>query len=354
MIFVPLPFVVALLLLILLVRMLRTEEWNAPGRRLFLALIAAYALQSVLIGFRWGYDTLAIMPFQAVLAALVAPLSFASFADLTLETPRPLKRQWPHLLPAIGVALSFAFWRDIVGLSLILIFLGYGLSLLWISRSGADGLVASRLDGAFLSHRSLMVTAVALIASALSDVFISLDFDNTGGAHAGRIVALGNVIVLLILGSAAAAAGTSQPEQPATEAAPPPPSQPTEEDGAVAAHLDSLMETRQIYRDPELNLNRIARKLGLPARSVSTAVNRIRGMSVSQYVNEFRIRFACDQLLRTELPVTSVMFEAGFISKSNFNREFLRVTGASPTEYRRREQAGTVASPSRAPAFVSP
>ena len=199
-----------------------------------------------------------------------------------------------------------------------------------------------------------MVTAVALIASALSDVFISLDFDNTGGAHAGRIVALGNVIVLLILGSAAAAAGTSQPEQPATEAAPPPPSLPTEEDGAVAAHLDSLMETRQIYRDPELNLSRIARKLGLPARSVSTAVNRIHGMSVSQYVNEFRIRFACDQLVRTELPVTSVMFEAGFISKSNFNREFLRVTGASPTEYRRREQAGTAASPSRAPAFVSP
>lgn len=114
------------------------------------------------------------------------------------------------------------------------------------------------------------------------------------------------------------------------------------------------METRQIYRGPELNLSRIARKLGLPARSVSTAVNRIHGMSVSQYVNEFRIRFACDQLVRTELPVTSVMFEAGFISKSNFNREFLRVTGASPTEYRRREQAGTVASPSRAPAFVSP
>lgn len=353
MIFVPLPFVVALLLAILLVRMLRTEEWNASGRRLFLALIAAYALQSILIGFRWGYDMLVLMPYQAVLAAIVAPLSFASFADLALEMPRPLARQWPHLLPAIGVALAFAFFRDIVGLSLILIFLGYGLALCWIARNGADGLVASRLDGAFLSHRSLVVTAVALIASALSDVFISFDYDRTGGAHSGQIVALGNVIALLVVGTAAAIAGVSQPDQP-NESAPPPPALPREEDGVVAANLDSLMETKQVYRDPELNLSRIARKLGLPARSVSTAVNRIHGMSVSQYVNEFRIRFASEQLVRTELPVTSVMFEAGFISKSNFNREFLRVTGLSPTEYRRREQAGSASNTSSAPAFVSP
>ena len=35
------------------------------------------------------------------------------------------------------------------------------------------------------------------------------------------------------------------------------------------------------------------------------------------------------------MPVTSVMFESGFQIKSNFNREFLRVTGMSPSEYRR-------------------
>jgi AraC-like DNA-binding protein len=113
------------------------------------------------------------------------------------------------------------------------------------------------------------------------------------------------------------------------------------------------METKQIYRDPELNLNRIARKLGLPARRVSVAVNRIHGMSVSQYVNEFRIRFACDQLAHSDVPVTSVMFEAGFISKSNFNREFLRVTSTSPTEYRRRERAPQLARESALQAFVS-
>jgi AraC-like DNA-binding protein len=37
----------------------------------------------------------------------------------------------------------------------------------------------------------------------------------------------------------------------------------------------------------------------------------------------------------TDEPVTQVMFEAGFQTKSNFNREFLRVTGMSPSDYRR-------------------
>jgi len=47
------------------------------------------------------------------------------------------------------------------------------------------------------------------------------------------------------------------------------------------------------------------------------------------------------------------MFEAGFISKSNFNREFLRVTGISPTEYRRRERSPLPVKENALQAFVS-
>lgn len=352
MIFVPLPFVVAFLLSIVLIRMIRQDGMDSPDRRLFQLLIAAYALQSVLIGVRWGYDVLAVMPFQAVLAAVVAPLTWLSFQRLTLSQPAPLGDQWPHLLPAILVAMLFAFWRDPVSLALILIFLGYGGALLWLARRGPDGLPAARFDGALLSYRSLVTTAAAMILSAISDVFITVDFVRTGGLHAGAIVALGNVIALMILGGAAAIAGGSQPAEMEPAEAPTP--TPTVEDGEVAKALDALMEAREIYRDPELNLNRIARKLSLPARRVSMAVNRIHGISVSQYVNEFRIRSACNQLDGTDLPVTRVMFDSGFISKSNFNREFLRVTGSSPTEYRRRERAPRQPAEGATRVFVSP
>lgn len=354
MIFVPLPFVVALLLFIVLARMLRQERWSAPEKRPFLLLIGIYALQSVLIGVRWGYDVPAIIPAQAILAAIIAALAWVSFRSLTLEGPPSFARMWPHALPAMLVASLLVFWREPMGLVLILIFLGYGAALLWLARRGPDELIASRLDGALLSYRSLLITAAALIVSGFSDIVISLDFDRSGGTHAGAVVALGNVIALLILGGAASIASGGQPADAQSPETPAVPLMPTEEDGAVAASLDALMQSREIYRDPELNLSRIARKMSLPARRVSIAVNRIHGVSVSQYVNEFRIRSACDQLIKTDEPVTRVMFDSGFISKSNFNREFLRVTGTSPTEFRRRGLGSEAPAPAKAPAFVSP
>lgn len=343
MIFIPLPFVVALLLIILLIRMLRLREDSLAEKRPFLLLIAAYALQSVLIGIRWGYDVLELMPVQAVLAALIPALAWVSFQGLAREdAPVSLVRYWPHLLPAALLIVLLGIWREPLSLTLILIFLAYGGALLWLARNGPDGLVSSRLDGALLSYRSLQITGLAVLASAISDVIISFDFAWTGGIHTAGIIAVGNVIALLILGGAAsvASAGRSHEDQ-VEESRPaepvlPTPTVATAEDGAVAALLDELMLSSQIYRDPDLNLGRIARRMKLPARRVSTAVNRIHGMSVSNYVNDFRIRAACDQLLASDDPVTRVMFDSGFVSKSNFNREFLRVTRSSPTEFRRR------------------
>jgi hypothetical protein len=49
-----------------------------------------------------------------------------------------------------------------------------------------------------------------MIASVIADIVISFDFYQTGGAHAGAVVAVGNVISLLALGTAAAVASGSQ------------------------------------------------------------------------------------------------------------------------------------------------
>ncbi len=359
MIFVPLPFVVTLLLVILLVRMVRYGDGLSPEKRPFLILAALYALQSVLIGLRWGYDVIALVPGQAVLAALIAAFAWIGFSNLARETPVSWLRLSPHLLPALLVTVLMAFWREPVGLVITITFAFYGIALFWLARHGPDGLVSSRLDGALLSYRSLLITGFALLASAVADVVISLDFYRTGGAHAGAVVAIGNVISLLALGTAAAVASSSQSAEPAPTPQPPTlvaTSVPTEEDGAIARALDHLMQSRQLYRDAELNLGRIARRMNLPARRVSIAVNRVHGASVSQYVNDFRIRAACEMLATTDEPVTRLMFDCGFISKSNFNREFLRVTGISPSEYRRRNKGNVaVLQPSSEPMlFMSP
>ncbi|MBZ3691094.1 helix-turn-helix domain-containing protein [Phyllobacterium calauticae] len=336
MLFVPLPFVVAVLLVVLLVQMIRRSD-GTDRNPFFLALVSVYALQSVVIGVRWGYDVLEVLPVQAVLAVIIATLAWLSFEGLRSELP-PAQRPWLllHLLPTLAVIGLIAFWPAPVSLAIILVFAGYGLALCRLAWNGPDALGSSRLDGVISAYRALQVTAFAISSSALTDIVISWDFAASGGSHSARIVAIGNVLALLVLGSAATVAGTSRPEERdesvAEEGASP--VLPSAEDTEIAAALDRLMQARELYRDVDLNLNRLARKMGLPARQVSIAVNRVKAMSVSHYVNDYRVREACRLLADTDRAVTGIMFDAGFQTKSNFNREFLRVTGMSPKAWR--------------------
>ncbi|MEJ2677337.1 MAG: AraC family transcriptional regulator [Acidihalobacter sp.] len=338
MIFLPLPFVVTLFLLTLLLRTLSRDEAGERGSRLFQLLILAYALQSVLVGLRWGYAAREVLPFMSVLASIIAPLTWVFFRTLTEESAAIRGRDvWPHLLPAVVLVLMLALWRGPIGPFIILIYLGYGLGLLWLARRGPDALVSSRLDGAVRSHRAMQVTGFALIGSAVTDVLISMDIARNGGVHAGLIVSVADGLVLLALGMGVAVAGTDLAA--ADESAAPDEKSVSgdtrsEEVVNIAVMIDAAMRERGLFRDPELNLGKLSRRLGLPARQVSNAINRQFGISVSQYVNGYRVQAACELLAAGDEPISAVMFEVGFLTKSNFNREFLRVTGKSPSAWR--------------------
>ncbi|MEJ5177687.1 helix-turn-helix domain-containing protein [Erwinia sp. MYb416] len=84
-----------------------------------------------------------------------------------------------------------------------------------------------------------------------------------------------------------------------------------------------------------MNLARLARKAGIPTRQVSAAVNALYQQSVSQYVNGWRIREAGERLAGSQQTVIEVMESVGFQTKSNFNREFRRITGKTPSEWRK-------------------
>ena len=112
---------------------------------------------------------------------------------------------------------------------------------------------------------------------------------------------------------------------------------------ATIRRIDELMRDRKLYRDANLNLSRLARRAGIPARQISAASSRAMARNVSQYVNEQRIAEACRLLTDTDRPVTEIMFAVGFQTKSNFNREFRRVTSLSPAAWRERSRSETLA-----------
>jgi AraC-like DNA-binding protein len=57
------------------------------------------------------------------------------------------------------------------------------------------------------------------------------------------------------------------------------------------------------------------------------------GKSLSEYVTDMRISYACKLLTEGKLAVSQVCFESGFNNLSNFNRIFKKNTGFTPTGY---------------------
>ena len=93
--------------------------------------------------------------------------------------------------------------------------------------------------------------------------------------------------------------------------------------------MQTLLQKDPLFLDPDLTLSRLARRLQVPVKDLSNAINQICGENVSRYVNRHRIAHACE-LLKQGQNITSALFDSGFQTKSNFNREFLRLKGCSP------------------------
>ncbi|CCV14108.1 AraC-type DNA-binding domain-containing protein [Mesorhizobium sp. STM 4661] len=343
---IPLPFVTSLLLIILLVRLIGQRE---PALRPEIAFVGACATLVTIVGLRWSFDVQAIRFIQPIVACLLPPIAWFCFAGLT--GARSSMRLWLHAIPVGIVAiLSTAWmrWHPPIDLILTAVFFGYGFALLRLAAAGPDGLGAARLADAAKAHKATVIAGLVLVSSGVVDLLIAGDFDFYQGAHAASIIAIANLLTLPLIAYAVAAVGNSVSASEANDAAqdrltdrtmasnrPEPSDLATANDARIVETVDGLMRERQMFRDPDLTLNRLARRAGIPSRQISAAINRVRGRNVSQVVNEYRIEHAKRLLANSDLPVTTIMFEAGFQTKSNFNREFLRLTGTSPSDFRR-------------------
>ena len=53
------------------------------------------------------------------------------------------------------------------------------------------------------------------------------------------------------------------------------------------------------------------------------------------FLNEIRIGFACKLLIETDLNIINVCLESGFNTLANFNKQFLKIKGTTPSKYRK-------------------
>ena len=324
----PIPLFVSIVLVFLLITVLVHRR-----RHLLLAvLLGVCALQGIVISLAQHYGVSAFWYVQPFTASCIPALAWICFQGLAVRGTLAPRDAAHGLAPAFPLVFLWAF-PQAVDWSIAILFLGYGMAMLAVLARGPDALPRMRLDAGDIPARIWRLIAIALILSAASDALIA-------AAHAAGleswqpwIVSVSSSVMLLMVGSLGLT-----PDLPTSEAASaaPPESAVTASDREIMDRLDAYMTGERPYLDPNLTLARLVRRLGVPSKQLSAAINRATGENVSRYVNTRRIHAACQALLDGET-VTAAMLVAGFNTKSNFNREFQRIKGTAPSAWLARQ-----------------
>ncbi|GHT34162.1 hypothetical protein AGMMS49574_21140 [Bacteroidia bacterium] len=91
-----------------------------------------------------------------------------------------------------------------------------------------------------------------------------------------------------------------------------------------------------LYKNPDLSLDMLAKKMNLHPNYVSCAVNRCSGSNFKTYINEYRVKEAIRLLsCNHEAILDTVAFDSGFNDRKTFHRVFKKMTGLSPADFRK-------------------
>ncbi|WP_293369597.1 helix-turn-helix domain-containing protein [Nevskia sp.] len=345
--------------------LLLSTRHNRVANRLLAALIAVIVLALVpyIIGFAGFYDAypaLSFAPFGWALA--IGPLLYLQVLRQTSDRLPP--RAWRHGIPvAVKIAYTsvifvqpLAFKDDwdtrihspwIGPLETVLVFVSltvYLAAAFRVHRRYQRWLVdhvSNREEFRLDAQRNTLIAFAILTAIWLPYEIASAAF---GFNYFDRYPLY---VLMALLVCALGLEGWRHAELryplPLADPAPPAPiAEPAGRDWAADGQR-WLARTRDAgwWRDPELNVERLARHLATNTAYLSRAFNEGLGLSFNEAINRLRVD-AVRVLLADpseNRDLLDIAFAAGFSSKSSFNRVFKAQTGETPSRFRERAQA---------------
>ncbi len=106
----------------------------------------------------------------------------------------------------------------------------------------------------------------------------------------------------------------------------------------IAEKLQIAMKVDLTFKDPELTVTSLAEKLSIKSYLLTKTLNEVLHKSFTDYVNEFRVA-EVDKLVNDpsndKFTLLSLAYEAGFNSKSSFNRAVQKHLGIAPSQLKR-------------------
>lgn len=98
----------------------------------------------------------------------------------------------------------------------------------------------------------------------------------------------------------------------------------------------------------QFSVEQLAEEIGLSRSHLYRKLNRISGLSISQFIREYRLRLAVQILKKESISISEVAYKVGFNSVTYFNKCFHDLFGYSPGQIRKglKEKSGNFVYPS--------
>lgn len=112
--------------------------------------------------------------------------------------------------------------------------------------------------------------------------------------------------------------------------------------------INDYMVQSEPFLNPELSLKQLATELKTPERLLSGVINQYSNQNFYDFINNFRIEKAKKLLAEDTLKkstIQEIFYDSGFNSKSTFNLAFKKVTGITPTDFKKNATKGHTSAP---------
>ncbi|MFC4635832.1 helix-turn-helix domain-containing protein [Dokdonia ponticola] len=107
----------------------------------------------------------------------------------------------------------------------------------------------------------------------------------------------------------------------------------------ISEKLKHAIQTEKVYRNPHLTVTELSAKIHISSKELSKYINEVLGMNFSEYINFHRVEEVKALIMTQEASkytLVTLAEKAGFSSKSSFNETFKKVTGSTPSAYKKK------------------
>lgn len=336
-------FTAAVLFALLAVSLSFVESAQSRPNKVLALLFALFSVHMVLLTHRYWVGREDAVALFSVIATCIGPTIYMYFVavlgDQRFNSTYILHHSWVAVVMVLlqFYDAGFPAVKDIVVVASLMFYAGLCIRILSAERITAF----TQTDNASRVYRFLKFLTLFLLFLAAIDVLIFFEFVWLREIQSQITLTIGTII-LTALSLAATYVGLNRNEfiswifakrqsKKLEEG-----NLSDEEKNSVVEALNALVVHEKIHLNPDISIQSTASRLGIAPRLLSQAVNKFYSKTFRRYVNDLRIEAAKERLLKTEDKILAIMFDVGFSTKSNFNKEFFQTVGLSPVEYRKR------------------